>query len=669
LKENFDRFQFEIYKEKVMADFRKCVFAFAALALLLGVAGTANAQNNFQCNANTSIPALARSEGITELTGDILLNCIQGTPVAPAVTLAQPLPVLTPAMQLPTVNIRVFLNTAVTSRLLGDPWSEAVLLINDPSAAGLGFAACRVGPIASDGRLCNVYQGQVIGGNSVEFAGVPVLPPGSTGQTTYRITNVRANASAVAPGGSGTPGQIVGLISVTPATIGNVASVSPSFPLNNPQQIIGYVQTGLTFSVRTAADDGGLGTSFGFQQCVSRSISSGSGRNASGFAVLRYAENFRTAFKVRSVAQGTGTIPSDIDSVPSPVLPQDPGQPGFSFNFETGYYNPVAFASGTPATLGLTNAGLADFGTRLRAVFTNVPAGLRLFVTVYNLCPTSGACPANATAVSNSQVSEGGRGGNTARLVGSEIGAFFPVVAMSDTFGTIGGATGYRVAEIPIVSGTGTAVWEIMSADPLLSGAVDFGLFGAYTADVANNVPAAPAQATVSGSFAPITGPTSASATAPVPRFVDLGTATNLFRVNVCVTNLLFPFVTNSAGFDTGLAISNTSQDPFGTAAQAGTCTLNWYGSGAPAASPTPSVTAGTTWVNTVMNLAPNFQGYMIAQCRFQFAHGFAFISDIGARNLAMGYLALIIPADADSDRDADPFPNGGAGSGEQLGY
>jgi len=38
------------------------------------------------------------------------------------------------------------------------------------------------------------------------------------------------------------------------------------------------------------------------------------------------------------------------------------------------------------------------------------------------------------------------------------------------------------------------------------------------------------------------------------------------------------------------------------------------------------------------------FSGYMIAQCRFQFAHGFAFISDLGARNLAMGYLALIIP-------------------------
>ena len=42
--------------------------------------------------------------------------------------------------------------------------------------------------------------------------------------------------------------------------------------------------------------------------------------------------------------------------------------------------------------------------------------------------------------------------------------------------------------------------------------------------------------------------------------------------------------------------------------------------------------------------MAPNFQGYMFAVCNFQYAHGFAFISDVGARNLAMGYLALVIP-------------------------
>jgi hypothetical protein len=637
LKENFDRFQFEIYKEKVMADFRKCVFAFAALALLLGAASTANAQSAFQCIANAGVPPLARSEGITELVGDVVLNCTGGTALT-GVTAGLPIPVggegAADDTIVPTVNIRIFLNTAVTSRLLSDPWSEAMLMIGEPTS---GFVGCVNGAtVTSNGTLCNVYQGRVVGGNSVEFLGVPVLPPGSTGTTIYRVTNVRANASAVAPGGSGTPGQIVALISATPATFGFVpggpAQISPSFPINNPQQIVGFVQAGLTFSMRNAANSESFSTSFGFQQCVSRT-----GRGDSGFAILRYTEGFPTAFKVRTVQQ-TATLP-DFNS-PLPVTPQN--VPGFIYNTESGYYNP-SFAGSIPA---LANSGLADFSTRVRAIFTNVPAGVRLFVTV------------RETATST--------GNNRARLVGSEIGAFFPVTALTDTYGDIGTETALSAAEVPIVSGTGTAVWELMTVDPLSTGALDFGLFAIYTADVANNVPAAPSQATVSGSFAPITGPTSASATAPIPRFVDLGTARNLFRINICVTNLLFPFVTNSAGFDTGLAISNTSQDPFGTATQTGTCTLNWYGSGAPAASATPSVAAGTTWVNTVMNLAPNFQGYMIAQCRFQYAHGFAFISDIGARNLAMGYLALIIP---DPARDPDPFPAAGVGSGEQLGY
>ena len=44
------------------------------------------------------------------------------------------------------------------------------------------------------------------------------------------------------------------------------------------------------------------------------------------------------------------------------------------------------------------------------------------------------------------------------------------------------------------------------------------------------------------------------------------------------VTKLLFPFVTNQAGFDTGIAISNISDDPFGTEKQEGTCTIYYYG-------------------------------------------------------------------------------------------
>src|ERR1039458_2570032 len=84
----------------------------------------------------------------------------------------------------------------------------------------------------------------------------------------------------------------------------------------------------------------------------------------------------------------------------------------------------------------------------------------------------------------------------------------------------------------------------------------------------------------------------------------------------------------------------------------------------------TPSIAGGTVWADTLSDplMAPTFQGYAFAICNFQFAHGFAFISDVGARNLAMGYLALVIPDVG--FRDPSPMGLGGGasqvGSGEQ---
>ena len=112
-------------------------------------------------------------------------------------------------------------------------------------------------------------------------------------------------------------------------------------------------------------------------------------------------------------------------------------------------------------------------------------------------------------------------------------------------------------------------------------------------------------------------------------------------------TNLIFPYVTSQAGFDTGIAISNTGTDPFGTVGQAGTCTLNWFSAAFTGATATPSIASGTSYTTlvstTLNNVVGGFSGYMIAHCNFPYAHGFAFISDLGARNLAMGYLPQIV--------------------------
>jgi hypothetical protein len=41
----------------------------------------------------------------------------------------------------------------------------------------------------------------------------------------------------------------------------------------------------------------------------------------------------------------------------------------------------------------------------------------------------------------------------------------------------------------------------------------------------------------------------------------------------------------------------------------------------------------------------PGFQGYLIIQCGFRYAHGFAFITDgpAGAARVAEGYLGLVM--------------------------
>jgi len=108
-------------------------------------------------------------------------------------------------------------------------------------------------------------------------------------------------------------------------------------------------------------------------------------------------------------------------------------------------------------------------------------------------------------------------------------------------------------------------------------------------------------------------------------------------------TRLLFSFVCNQNGFDTGIAISNTSEDPFGTPHESGVCHLYFYGDGAPAPVTTPPIAAGKTYTGLASLIAPGFQGYLIADCNFRNAHGWAFVSDIGARNFGASVPALVL--------------------------
>jgi hypothetical protein len=185
------------------------------------------------------------------------------------------------------------------------------------------------------------------------------------------------------------------------------------------------------------------------------------------------------------------------------------------------------------------------------------------------------------------------------------------------------------------VSSTGTAeaIYEVLSVKgQVLQENLALPFFISYTANPGANTPAL-GTATVGGSFAPISTDTNASATDTIPRFADTSVAVNAFSIVKCATHILFPFITNQAGFDTGFAIANTSMDQYGTSTQIGTCTFNFFGDKAPAAVTTASAVApGTVYVNLASVLSPGFQGYVIVDCQFQFAHGFAFITQIGTQ-------------------------------------
>jgi hypothetical protein len=607
----------------------------------------------FSCTANVSVPPALRQEGVTEAVGDIVLVCSGGS-------------ALPAGAPVPFANFTITLGTQVTSRILSTSGatggasnsSEALLLIDEPGAtnlggpgpmatqttcaAGSGYAGAGTpgsantgGPATGcaaivngtgqaspslGGTMPNVFQG-LVSGFQVTFQGVPVLPPVTAGLTrVFRFTNIRANAAGV-PAGLGGVGQLLANI---------IISGSTSVPVSNPVQTVGFVQTSLTTSLRASNSTSG-GSNHGFQQC---------NNVTTGFVnLLRYSENFATAFKTRVVATANNT---------GQAGPVNQNIPGGIFNSESDF-----------VTTALANAGLADFGTRLRAVFSNVPSGVRLFVSTTNVL--------NGTTIAPAPSPIGGTSTSPfAQLVVSETApdsnGFVPAVPVSGTCGQTSGFTGcgnLTLAEIPVINGVATAVWEVVNTNPAQNEDFFFGAFVSFAGNQANGTPPA-GTSTVDMSYAPVIANSAvASATLPIPRFVDLSTPVNNFNIGLCRTILLFPYVTNAIGLETGIAIANTSTDPLGQATpQAGTCAFTLYGNqSVPTWNPNKTILSGNSnastsdWaftLSSVPGVATGFQGYMIAVCNFQYAHGFAYISDVGVRNLSMGYLALVLQGNDD---------------------
>jgi hypothetical protein len=244
-------------------------------------------------------------------------------------------------------------------------------------------------------------------------------------------------------------------------------------------------------------------------------------------------------------------------------------------------------------------------------------------------------------------------------------------------------ASGQTFAVVPA---SNLVVYEVLFADPFAIETATIPVVVAYAPTLSSNAPTPNLTSTGTGSFAPFYTTAAAglaSGTLPVPRFTpSLSSAQNLFTLVKCACDMLFPFVASGGGFDTGIAIANTSLDPGpagnftpGATPQSGTVTFWYYGQGtsAPQLAAPPSQTTsgvvppggtllyvlssgaggiitnggGATTAAGLDGRAANFTGYIIAQAQFQYCHAFAYIGALGAGptspGISEGYLALIL--------------------------
>jgi hypothetical protein len=546
----------------------------------------------------------------------------------------------------------------------------------------------------------NIFQGQLgtpdVAGqtNAVTWLGIPLDPPGTTTSRTIRITNLRADAhdaNASAAPGVFYAGYIQATISINSNT---------SLALNNPQQYVAFVGPGLTSGITQ--------TNFNYLQCSAP---------GSPNPAFTWTEGFASSFKAKNIAMilnsgtagytGNGTLTvaasywsfdGQSGSGGTTNYPKDFNQnvPGALYNTESGFMYPgiptldsapidptpnpplgigtvgvTANSAALHNSTGIDNAGIANTGTRLQVqVSLNGIQGLTVLVpeAIYL---TNGVGTASGIAMLVTTASDGS-------------GSYAPVYQ--------GSTASVAVSTFTPIQSSGLAVYEVIFADPFSVESATMQAEVAYTPNLNLNQPTPNTPAQAFGGFAPFSSAASAhlpSSTLSIPRFVtgQIPASPNFFEVSRCACNLLFPFVSNQGGYDTGIAIANTSLDNLGvnllaSAAnqQFGGVEFWYYGStatanqgpgtqcttgtcppNAPTATSAGVVPAGQilTYVlstgagsignnpNGLDNRAAGFQGYIIAQAQFQYCHAYAFITAAGAGPLSAavseGYLGLLL--------------------------
>ena len=365
--------------------------------------------------------------------------------------------------------IHVNLSVPLASRTLdsANNANEALLLIDNPApGTQVGRAVDLVVPSA------NVIQGFYTAGFIV-WQTLEIAPPGPAGPFTreFRIVNVRANVSQLA----------------APATVTmNITMLTnPFVPFTGTQTNVGTVTGTGGVAARTFND------SSDYTQVIDGCVGNKPIVAADTFRDfnVRFGEGNSNEFRRRNVATSAGAS--------SAIANQN--VPTTNYGTETGFYN-----SSLPTVNSMNLAGLATNGARLMARFTGVPSGVSVYVT-------TGAVP-EGTISSNI----------VARLTATDSngsGQFSPVPALVGDF-----------AQVPVVNGVATAVWEILESNQDSLELISFGVI----LSVPINTPTF-GKISLQGGLAPLLG---TSSTFAAPLFSSLPPGREIAEVRTCATLL-----------------------------------------------------------------------------------------------------------------------------------
>lgn len=604
----------------------------------------------FACTVTAAAP-FVRYQGLAEMVGDILLICTGGTPT----TAGAAIPMSNIAVSIQSTNITSRLQpTSLPSAQGGFPYSEAVLAFDDPTPASPNPSNATLSPYgvtlnpcpSSDTGSCinsgtssgfpsygtgsnyNFFYAYQYDAHTLHFDYIPMDPPGPNQSMTIRITNVRIDATPYQSSSlSGIP--VTATVSITGSqtvTISNPGAVAVAFPVSG-------VKTPSITPVNSPA-------------C-----------NSSGSFTLQIQEGFNSAFKRQDTVISSDGV--NVPATTSAIGAQNVF--GYSYGTESGYYNPALSTDPTHIV------GLATEGTRIWIQLKNVPSGVT--VTAPVIAYLDGGATSGPVQQTLSFLTDGN---------GNAHSGYAHLVNYADS----GGGGGYSPGTSSNASYSSTNnssvvtfVYEILFSDP---GALET-LTVKFTASYTPNTPTVTSPATYIQalvSLGPVSvnkvntaqvfggGGYSAVSDTSVPRFTLLQSAGpgSVFGLTSCQCDLLLPYVVAGSGYETGIAITNSSLDPFGTTPQSGYVQLYYFpdyasqytGVSGPFTQTTGVplkagdqllMVLGTGSVNPGANIhgVPGFEGYIVVVADFQYCHGYVFVSDTKVSKFAMGYIGMVL--------------------------